>query len=160
MSLEEIEQALRKELALMNRPVLICMGNEIKRDDGVGIYIAGELGDSGPFTVLNAATQPENFTGKVISMNPSHVVFVDAAMISGEPGSISTVSVDDIDELCVHTHHMPLIHIVQRLIEKCGCKVLIIGIKPVSMEPGEWLSPPVKQAADALVSMIRGLDNG
>jgi hydrogenase 3 maturation protease len=144
----------------MRSPVLIGIGNELNGDDGVGPIVADKLADSTKFTVFNAGTQPDNFTGKITLMEPSHVVMVDAAMIEGEGGSIDAVPLQTVDDVCFHTHYLPLRHIVQRLIDKCSCKVLVIGIKPVSMEPGDSLSPPVKEAADKLVKMIKELDSG
>jgi hydrogenase 3 maturation protease len=88
------------------------------------------------------------------------MVIVDAATIEGEPGAVDAVPLVVIDDVCFHTHYLPLRHIVQRLVDKCSCKVIVIGIKPVSMEPGDGLSPPVKEAADKLVAMIKELDSG
>jgi hydrogenase 3 maturation protease len=144
----------------MRNPVIMGIGNELNGDDGVGPYIADALADSTVFIVFNAGTQPDNFTGKITAMGPSHVVFVDAAMIDGEAGSTGVVPLETIDDVCFHTHYLPLMHIVKRLIDRCGCKVLVIGIRPVSMEPGDGLSPPVRQAADSLVSMLMSIGLG
>lgn len=160
MSIGGIAELLGKETARMSNPVLIGIGNELNGDDGVGPHIADALADSSKFTVFNAGTQPENFTGKISSIQPSHVVIVDAAMIEGEAGSIDAVPLEAIDEVCFHTHYLPLRHVVQRLIDRCSCKVLVIGIRPVSTEPGDGLSPPVRKAAAELVSLFEGLEHG
>lgn len=144
----------------MNKPVLIGIGNDLNGDDAAGPYVAESLSTKVKnITVMNAGTQPDNFTGKLMSLKPSHVIIVDAAMVEGEAGSIAPVSLNSIDDVCFHTHYLPLGRIVERIVDKCGCKVLVIGIKPLSMEPGDGLSLRVKETADILISKLIEYDS-
>lgn len=158
MSLDDIIKSLKIEIPDLQKVILIGIGNELNGDDGVGPYVADALADAVDFTVFNSGTQPDNFTGKIMQLNPSHVIFVDAATIEGEPGAITAVPLDDIDELCVHTHYMPLKHVVRRLTDKCDCKFLVIGIRPASMEIGDGLSTTVRRTADELIKKLKELD--
>ncbi len=152
-------ESLRKEINTMHTPVILGMGNEINGDDGAGNYIAQELSSKlKHFSVMDAGTQPDNFTKKIAEGNPSHVIFVDAATIEGPGGSLSPIPLEDIDNICFHTHYVPLKYVIQRIREKCDCKFLIIGIKPVSTEPGNSLTEPVRAAADKLIAAFVELD--
>ncbi len=143
----------------MHKPVLLGMGNEINGDDGVGNYIAQRLGPKlKHFLVFDGGTQPDNFTAKITGIRPSHVIFIDAATIEGPGGSISLIPLEDIDNICFHTHYVPLRYVIQRIREKCDCKFLILGIKTVSMEPGDQLTGLVKAIADKLTAVFVELD--
>lgn len=144
----------------MIKPVLMGIGNDLNGDDAVGPYVAEALAArTKKISVINAGTQPDNFIGKLKTLKPSHLIFVDAAMVDGESGSIAPVPVESIDDICFNTHYLPFGRVVQRIIDKCGCKILVIGIKPDSMEPGDEISKSVKEAADILISKLIELDS-
>jgi hydrogenase maturation protease HycI len=151
---------LENEAPLMRRPVLIGMGNEINGDDGAGVYVVREVGKSArKFHIIDAGTQPDNFTTRISSLGPSHSLFIDAGFIDGPPGAVSLLPPENINEaLAFHTHYIPLNYVIRRIQKGCGCRVVIIGIKPASLEPGDGLSRAVKEAADRLIDALLRLD--
>jgi len=147
-----------KSITKESKPVLIGMGNDINADDGIAPYIVKELGDLKFFKTIDVGTLPENFTKKISSMCPTHVIILDAAMIDGEPGTTDIVEPDCVDNVIFTTHHIPLSYTIQRIIAMCGAEIIIIGIKPLTLDTGEPMTPAVVEAGDELVQFFKKLD--
>ena len=147
-----------KSITKESKPVLIGMGNDINADDGIAPYIIRELGELNFFTTQDVGTLPENFTKKIASMCPTHIIILDAAMIEGEPGTIDLVNPDTVDNVIFTTHHIPLSYTIQRLKAMCGAEVIIIGIKPKILDTGMPMTQAVVEAGDAVVRLFKELD--
>lgn len=66
------------------KTVFFAVGNELKGDDGIGIYAGRKLSEHG-FDVVFAHTAPENFTSK-IPEGAEKIIVIDAAKFeSDEP---------------------------------------------------------------------------
>lgn len=155
--MESIMEALNT-ITKESKPVIIGMGNEINADDGIAPYIIRGLGDTKFFITLDVGPLPENFTKKIAGMEPTHVIILDAAMIDGEPGTIDIVEPDSVDQVIFTTHHIPLSYTIQRIKAMCGAEVIIIGIKPKTLDTGEPMTPAVVEAGDEVVRLFSELD--
>src|SRR5512138_1713340 len=107
-------RALDKFLRIGNpsiRVAVLGIGNELSGDDAVGVVIAGELRQRldprADCFVLDAATAPENFTGPLRRFRPDLVLLVDAAHLSGEPGTITWLDWQQTDGVSGSTHTLP-----------------------------------------------------
>lgn len=135
------------------------MGNDANADDGVGPFIISKLARKMQFfKTLDTGPMPENFPTKIASMKPSHVIILDAAMIDGPPGTIGLVDIEKIDEFIFTTHHIPLGRTVKRLKGLWPCEIIIIGIKPETLDIGEPMSPQVVRSAEALMKLLLEMD--
>ena len=131
------------------RVVLMGIGSPIRRDDAVGLRVIELLETMKLDDVLLLSTEivPEGYTGKVREFKPTHVLMVDAAHFSGEPGEGRLIPTQLITGAAISTHNMPLT-ILADYIEKSICaKVALLGIQPVSIYFGEGLSPEVEAGA-------------
>jgi len=155
--MDKILEAL-KTITKESKPVIIGMGNEINADDGIGPYIIKELADLKFFQTIDVGTLPENFTKKIAGMNPTHVIILDAAMIEGEPGTTKIVEPADVDDVIFTTHHIPLSYTIQRIKAMCGAEVIIIGIKPKTLDTGEPMTQAVAEAGDTVVRLFLEMD--
>ena len=70
-----LEKELKKFLENYENLVIMGIGNELKTDDGLGPYIINyltpKLKNKNNVTLINAGSAPENFTGKIKTLNPS-----------------------------------------------------------------------------------------
>lgn len=155
--MQQISEAL-KSISKESKPVIVGMGNEINADDGIGPQIAQRLAGLKFFKTIDVGTLPENFTRKISGLCPSHVIFVDAAMIEGEPGTIGLVDPDSVDQVIFTTHHIPLSYTIQRIKAMCGAEIIIIGIRPDSLEMGAEMHPAVLKTGEELVQLFISLD--
>jgi hydrogenase 3 maturation protease len=138
--------------------ILLGIGNPLRRDDGVGNYVALNFRRQG-WISLDCGTVPENFTGIVRREHPSLLVLVDAADMGLSPGEFRVVPGERIRDVSFGTHQLPL-DILAGYLEASAGKIVIVGIQPAIVETGEGLSPPVRQGADRLIRCLEREESG
>ena len=151
LSTVEIDSLLRPVAALT---VIICVGNTLRSDDGVGPYIASHLKNTGKLIVFDAGYDPENFIGKAAETGPGRIIIIDAADFGGEAGEARIIGEEDIPESSLSTHAIPLKVVYHILKADTGSEIKFIGIQPKEVSHGERLSPEVKAAADKMIARI------
>ena len=137
--------------------VIIGIGYDMGKDDAVGIEVAELLTDKDPRIVSYCTyTAPENFTGPMVRHDPSHLIFVDGAKMGLEPGEKRIIDIDEVVDTSFSTHTLPVTVIANYVIQKCGAKVIIIGIEPkeFGFSDTKGLSPVVKEAAKDVADLI------
>ncbi|KQC03257.1 MAG: hydrogenase maturation protease [Methanoculleus sp. SDB] len=132
--------------------ILMGIGNTLRKDDGVGIYVAHHL-HIPDWTAIDCGTAPENFTSIIHRARPDLLVIVDAADMKLEPGAIRIIPKDKIADAGIGTHQLPLNHLITYL--RCAAgSILLIGIQPYEIADGEGITPGVADAADRLIGII------
>jgi len=166
-----LKNSLKEFLNDYDKVIILGIGNELKRDDGVGPFIISEL-QKLDFTdkviLINAQTVPENFTGKIRRENPSHIIIIDACLMGLNSGDIKIVDSEDFVNIGISTHSMSLSYFIKFL--NVG-NILFIGIEPQSLELIDEdilgfdvsdnfngnLSKPVKKSAFELIEILKGI---
>jgi hydrogenase 3 maturation protease len=92
---------------------------------------------------VDGGSVPENFTGLIKKEEPSHILIIDAVLMGTEPGTIKFVNKDDIEDINVSSHSMPLSFLIKYLESYIDFNFLFIGIEPLSLNLGEDLSGEV-----------------
>lgn len=133
--------------------MLLGIGNTLRRDDGVGNYVASRFRARG-WLVLDCGTMPENFSGVVRRHRPELLVLVDAADLGITPGSFRIIAPDQISDVSTGTHNLPLSHLIMILSESAGC-IIFIGIQPGEVGDGEGITQAVREGADQLIDLLR-----
>jgi len=144
------------------RLVILGVGNISRGDDAAGVRCAELLASRLPrrsarLKVLNAGDVPENFTGKIRLCEPSHVLIIDAMLGGSRPGTVRLVDRTRIADEEVSTHRIPLARLVEFLEATVGCKVIVLGIEPRSLEPGRPTTAAVEAAARRVAAFVAGL---
>jgi hydrogenase 3 maturation protease len=148
-------KSLGKALDGARKTVIVGIGNELNGDDGFGVFVAGKLGNFGRAVSILAHTVPENFISKIAAEKPSHVIFIDAAVLDAEHGTLQLIMADDLALMRTMTHRIPLSKLIERLRSLHECQILIVGLEPKAMELGTGLSKAAKQSAQKLVVLLR-----
>ncbi len=133
--------------------LLLCVGNPIREDDGVGVYIGKTLSKIG-YNVINAEQNPENYIDEIISKRPKNLIIVDAAQFNGKPGDVMFVDAKNIPETSISTHTIPLSVISAIIHNETGSNIFFIGIQIKSMEYKEKLNKEVKETADFILKKL------
>jgi hydrogenase 3 maturation protease len=131
---------------LKGNVVILGVGNELRGDDGVGVYIARKLKKK---NVINAGVAPENFVGKIRKMKPRRIVIFDALDFGGEPGEVKIIDAKKTEGLKISTHSLPLSFFCQLFEKK---EIYLVGIQPKGNEFGSEMSKEVKKAANKLIA--------
>ncbi len=132
--------------------VLMGVGNELRGDDAVGLYIAEKFKKDGWY-VITAGQVPEDFTSEIKKLRPELLVIVDAALMGLEPGEFRIVPPEKIPKVAFSTHGMPLSFLINYLEDYVG-KIILIGIEPRQMDFGKEMTPEVREGAKNLLKII------
>jgi hydrogenase 3 maturation protease len=136
------------------RIAIVGVGNLFRSDDAVGVRIVHALSrqewaaDTEQVLILDAGHAPENCTGELRKFAPDLVLFVDAAELGGQPGTIEWIPEENIDGMSASTHSLPLSMLARYLTLELDCEVAFLGIQPGSNEVGERISAEVLQAIE------------
>ncbi|MEI8225949.1 MAG: hydrogenase maturation protease [Bacteroidota bacterium] len=142
---------LNKLLSQKDKKILfVGIGNLLKMDDGVGVYISRKIKNKGTISSLTVEASIENYIGKINSLNPDLLVLIDCLDMKSTPGTFKLLAVSQIQDLTFNTHNISL----RRLSEFFSMPVFIIGIQPEKIEFGENISYLVKNVADKIIKQI------
>lgn len=142
---------LEKILSGKNKRILfVGIGNVLKSDDGVGVYISSRIANSERILSLSVEVSIENYIGKINSLKPDTLVLVDCMDINSPPGTCRILNPDMIQDLTFNTHNISL----KKLSDFFKMPVFVLGIQPENIEFGENISYIVKKVADQIIKMI------
>jgi hydrogenase maturation protease HycI len=160
---------VRQTLVFRGPGVVICVGNSLRGDDGAGPFIASNIPpvgcgqhhpllragrDYGSLTVINAETTPENYTDEIISLNPTKVLFIDAADFGGEAGEVRVIPRESISDFTLSTHSFPLGAVCELIRQSIPVEVIFIGIQAKDCAFGEGISQEVLGAASEIIRAL------
>jgi hydrogenase maturation protease len=131
--------------------LFVGMGNRIKSDDGIGIYIANKLEQKNPGNVIIAENSIENYIGKINSLHPENIIIIDALDFGSSPGYYELLPYEMIRNTTSNTHNLSLTTIFSFL-EAPGKWVL--GIQPENVSIGCELSMNIRIIANRIVDKI------
>ncbi len=94
-------------------------------------------------------TAPENLTGEIRRFAPSHLVIVDSVDFGREPGTVVAADPVEITGISFSTHRLPLFVLTDYIEREMPCRILIIGLQPMTLGLFHEVSAPVAAALDA-----------
>jgi hydrogenase 3 maturation protease len=142
---------LKELLAQKDKSILfVGIGNLLKMDDGVGVYISREIKNIGNRSSLTVEISIENYIGKVNTLNPDILVLIDCVDIKSAPGTFKLLKVSQIRDITFNTHNISL----KRISEFFKMPVFILGIQPEKIDFGENISYLVMNIADKIIEQI------
>ncbi len=130
--------------------LFVGIGNLLKSDDGVGVYISRKIKAREGISVLTVEVSIENYIGKINSLNPDYLVLIDCMDFKSEAGTYKLLDVNQVQDLTFNTHNISL----KKLKEFFIMPVFILGIQPEKVDFGENLSYLVKENADSIIKLI------
>ncbi|MGZ4862970.1 MAG: hydrogenase 3 maturation endopeptidase HyCI [Halobacteriota archaeon] len=137
---------------------LLGIGNELRRDDSVGLAVIDGLGaliDDPSISLVKCHEVPENFTGRVKRFNPACVILIDAADFGGAPGEVRVFELNELEGIEITTHRPSLAVLGEYLQSETSAGIFVIGIQPEDQEFGEGLSPAVRRASTMVAGALR-----
>jgi len=151
---DALVEELISRLRGARRIVVLGIGSALRGDDAVGPRLARRLGrmKADGVMVLDCATSPECYTGRVKDFKADHVVLVDAVEAGLEPGGVVVLSGDQLSGLAYNAHRLPLRLLATYLKEELGAEVTLVGVqaKHLGLSPDVGLSKEVGEAVDRL----------
>ncbi len=142
--------AVLKEILGKYDVLFIGIGNVLKHDDAVGVYIGNSLLDLGISKCVVVEQSIEKFVGKINNTPHEILIFLDAVSFGKEPGYTELIPVNKLLDQTSNTHNISL----GRVAEFFDHPVHVLGIQPASVKFGEGMSAVVLEAADRIVEEI------
>ena len=157
---DQVKQALIERLKTARDVALLAVGSELRGDDAVALRVAELIDEEQDrperLHVFIGATAPENCTGPIRRVNPSHLLVVDAAELGAAPGSVALLDAAHLAGITFCTHALPLSVIVDYILCSCPqCDVIVLGVQPARLDFGRALSASVEEAAQEIVALLR-----
>lgn len=144
---EELDELLaQKDI----KTLFVGLGNLLRKDDGVGVYISNRIKPGKNISVLTAEVAVENYIGKINSLRPDVVIFIDCSDLGTKSGSCSLLPVSAVHDMTYNTHNISL----KRVAEFFRMPVYLLGIQPENVGFGEEMSPDVIKVADRIIKLI------
>lgn len=143
----DLNKLLKKE---SGKILFVGIGNVLKKDDGIGVYISKNIEPSANISSLTVEVSIENYIGKINKIKPDTLVLIDCVDLNKEPGHYSLLPVEQIKDFTVHTHNISL----SRISTLFKTPVLILGIQPKTVSFGEGFSAEVEKTANILIKLI------
>ncbi len=137
--------------------VIICVGDEMRGDDGAGPAVARQLVGTVPWLVVDAQNAPENFLMKVVNAEPRSVVLIDALHFGEAPGVVRLIDPKDVSGHGPSTHGPAPVTFLEALRAMLPCRQVVLGIQPGSSELGTAIGEPVREAVDLVVRTLQSL---
>ena len=144
------------------KPVIaVGIGNEYRRDDGVGLYVVRRLAGL-ELNNLEIVEADDNALELLNLWNDTdEIILIDAACSGKEPGTVynfnaieQTIPQDIFP--CLSTHSFGLAEIIEmaKVFDNMPRSLQVYGIEIADYSLGEGLSPEVQKAADELVEKL------
>ena len=132
------------------RILFVGIGNLLKMDDGVGVYITKQIKNCANISSLTVEVSIENYIGKINSIDPEILVLVDSVDLGLTPGEAKLLPVNQVKDLTFNTHNISL----RRISDFFKMPVFVLGIQPEKIGFGENISYLVKDKADKIINLI------
>ena len=145
----------------MSDTIVIGLGNPLMRDDGVGVRLVHELAADfagGGVEFADAGTSGMSVLHLIAGRKKA--IIIDCALMHADPGTIRRFTPGDLTarNLLAHlnNHEGNLLEILElsRRLAELPDEVVIFGIEPVKVSPGESLSPILEEQVEYYRQLI------
>ena len=144
-------EELDKILSQKDKKILfVGIGNILRMDDGVGVYITRRIKDKDNISALSVEVSIENYIGKINSVNPDILILIDCVELGMPAGESRLLHVNQIKDLTFNTHNISL----GRISDFFEMPVFVLGIQPEKVAFGEKISYLVMNNADKIINQI------
>ena len=157
MSYRALEGSLREFMSGGARIGVLGIGNDLRSDDGVGLFIVSGLRIEHPDLLIeNVGSVPEAFARPLAEFGAERVILIDAADMQRPPGHVELVTKEQIGGrgITISTHNMPLSFLMMYLEQETGGKTILLGIQPKSLEFGERLTAEICMVSQKIISVL------
>jgi hydrogenase 3 maturation protease len=151
------EKELQEWLIGASTVVVAGIGNEIRRDDFVGVKIIQDIQSkvSARVHLIECETVPESFMDEIVELKPSHVLLIDAAILDLMPGEVRLYDAAKVVNIpAITTHMLPLRVFCDYITQMAKTKLALLLIEPKDTDFGEGLTDIVQSAANAVALVL------
>ncbi len=140
----------------MSIPMIWGLGNELRGDDAVGVWISERLRQDPSLKGLvhTCFTVPGNYVAVLRRERPERLILVDSADMGLPPGSVRRLPLGRTADVSFSNHDMPL----ELMLASFSVSVTVIGIQPQRTDLGAPLTEAVLNSAQEVLEALRNDD--
>ena len=128
---------------ILEKPLVICIGNELRGDDAAGIIFGQNLQKMGYSDTLLVYDTPENYMQKILSIPNRSRLWVDIMNWGATPGSFTILNPNEVQHFAISTHNYSPVVLLEFLKTYRDIPDYFLGIQPLDITLGNKLSKPV-----------------
>ncbi|MDA3954694.1 MAG: hydrogenase maturation protease [Bacteroidales bacterium] len=132
------------------KKLFVGIGNVLKSDDGIGVYISNKINESTSIQKLTVEISIENYIGKINSLTPDVLILVDCVAFNKEAGYYELLAAEKVKDFTLNTHNISL----KRISKLFKMPVYILGVQPKKIDFGEDISEAVRNTANNILDII------
>ena len=136
---------------------IVCIGNELRGDDGAGVVVGRKLAGTVPWRVHETQTVPESFLMKIVADKPESMILVDGLHFGAAPGAVELVEAGQVGGQGPSTHGPAPLAFLEVFRMFHACRQAVLGIQLERTDFGEGLTDPVAASVDLVVQAFRTL---
>ena len=142
------------------RAVVICLGNPLMRDDGVGIRVASELRRTFDGGISVYAYRDPDLSLIANVEGAAAVVLVDALQSGKRPGTVSTYEIGpagdkvSVELPSLHGLGLPELFDLARQAGLLDCPVTVVGVEPKDCSPGKQMTRVMAAAVPRILEAV------
>jgi len=140
--------------------VVLCIGNLLLSDEGVGVHVAHKLVDMNlPQGVSVVEGGTDGFRLLNVITDADRLIVVDAIKGGSSPGSIYRFDIHEVKNcpsgFKTSVHQIGILEVINLsgLIGKTP-HTTVIGVEPKSLEMGMELSPEIKEKVPRIIELV------
>ena len=136
----------------MKKSVIVCMGNELRGDDGIALHFYERLREDEEITsIADVVEMGAGVTFKPFEKVEGKIVVIDAVDFNGAPGEVRVFRLEEMGSLAGFTHRLESSVLSSMLKDK---ECLVVGIQPKNLEVGSEISKECLQAYEKVRSSV------
>ena len=143
-----------------SRIIIIGIGSELRSDDYAGVIVARILQKSikSPrVKIIEAESVPESYTKDIVEFNPTHVLFIDTAIMGLTPGSAKTFAPSEILGITMSSHKPEFSMMIDYLEKKIKADYLFLGLQPKHLAVDGDISTEVSVATKKIAHQLSSI---
>lgn len=153
-----VKRELKEWFSGADRVVVAGIGNPIRMDDYIGVFVVRSLyrNVSEKVLLIECETTPESYIQQIIDFKPTHILIIDAALLGLKPGEIKLLKAESGIGLfsAFSTHILPIKIFCEFLIKMTNAKIMLILIQPKETGFGEKITPEVLSSGKEIASFL------
>jgi len=99
---------LIKLLDNRDKTLFVGIGNVLKKDDGVGVFISQNLEKNALVDALTVEVSIENYIGKINSLAPEKLILIDCVDFGKDAGYYKLTDLNTMRDFTTNTHNISL----------------------------------------------------
>jgi len=134
---------------------ILGVGNRLRGDDGAGPRLIDKIQGCVSVACIDCGIAPENYLEKVIAIQPSTILIIDATEIGERPGEIHLFSSDQQFAGGLSTHALSLTMVCDYLKARISPQIYLLAIQPALIIFKDELSAAVSMSVDLLAKTLK-----